>query len=85
MNKLTETTEYYTQHLTLHIFGCFFVWDFPFKTLSGIKKRVVHLLGELGFSFFIITPFRKIIIPICSTMPASLQALGRRLRDCKKG
>ena len=42
-------------------------------------------LDKLEFSFFFFPFIDKLYRPVCSTVPASLQARGRRPRDCNKG
>ena len=53
--------------------------------MKDLLWRVVNLLLQAGIKFFIFPLYRKIITPVCSTVPASLQARGRRPRDCNKG
>ena len=40
---------------------------------------------NLEFCFFVFSLYRKLYPPVCSTVPASLQVRGLRLRDCNKG
>ena len=55
----------------------------PNHSCCCFQWRVVHQVWQIEIFFF---PFiEKLYPPVCSTVPASLQARGYRPRDCNKG
>ena len=60
------------------------VGDVSVSFNTVVKWRVVHLtwFDQLKFCFPF---FVKLYPPVFSTIPPSLQAQGRRTRDCNKG